>query len=240
MRQAGRGHGSGKTPDRQSLILGAASLYADRSGALYWPSERTLIVADLHLEKGSAFARRGQMLPPYDTRATLIRLSAVIARYEPATVIALGDSFHDGEGPARLASDDISQLVSLQSGRTWIWVAGNHDPVHDRRLGGDAAGTIELAGLTLRHEPDVTTDKPEIAGHLHPAARLVWNGGSVRTRCFASNSHRMVMPAFGAFAGGLNLICEPFASLFGGRPTRVDMIGTSGLYSVPPHALTGD
>ncbi len=226
--------------DRQSLALGAATLIADRSGALYWPAERTLIVADLHLEKGSAFARRGQMLPPYDTRATLLRLSAVIARFEPATVIALGDSFHDIAGPDRLAADDVRLLVSLQSGRTWVWVAGNHDPVHDRRLGGEAAGKVEIAGLALRHEPDAATGGPEIAGHLHPAARLVWNGGSVRTRCFASDARRVVMPAFGAFAGGLNLVSEPFAALFQGRPARVDMIGASGLYSVPPRALIGD
>ena len=240
MRQERRRNGFDASPDQQSLSLGGRTLIAERSGAVYWPAQRTLIVADLHLEKGSAFARRGQMLPPYDTRATLIRLAAVMARFEPATVIALGDSFHDGEGPSRLAADDVRQLVALQSGRTWVWVAGNHDPVHDHKLGGEAADAIEVEGLVLRHEPDAGSHKPEIAGHLHPAARLVWKGGSVRTRCFASDDRRLVMPAFGTFAGGLNLVSEPFEALFGGRPARVDMIGSSGLYPVPPRSLIGD
>lgn len=215
-------------------------MLADRSGALYWQDERLLIVADLHLEKGSAFARRGQMLPPYDSRATLTRLAAVVAAYEPRTVVALGDSFHDAGGASRLAATDLALLASLQEGRTWIWVAGNHDPVHDGRAGGEAAGEIDICGLTLRHEPRAGVGQPEIAGHLHPAARLVWNGASVRARCFASDAQRIVMPAFGAFAGGLNVISEPFAPLFGERPAAVHMLGSAGLYPVPPRALIED
>ncbi len=227
-------------PVHQALTLGSAALRADHSGALYWPAERMLIVADLHLEKCSAFAARGQLLPPYDTRATLDQLGKVIARYRPATVIALGDSFHDSGGVGRLSPADARQLDALQHGLHWIWISGNHDPVADRRLGGEFAQSLQISGIDLRHEPDPSCQTPEMAGHLHPAARLVWNGSTVRARCFASDAHRIVLPAFGAFAGGLNLISEPFERLFAGRPRRVDMLGQSGIHRVPPEALVAD
>lgn len=227
-------------PTHQNLLLAHRSLCADHSGALYWPEQDILIVADLHLEKGSAFAVRGQMLPPYDTRATLSRLAAAIERYAPATLIALGDSFHDGGGVGRLTPADTWMLSKLQKGRIWVWISGNHDPDADMRLGGAFAPSLEIDGISLRHEPDPASATPEIAGHLHPAAKLAWNGTSVRRRCFASDERRIILPAFGAFAGGLNLISEPFARLFTGRPARVDMLGETGIYQVPPDALVAD
>jgi hypothetical protein len=224
----------------QPVILGDSALRGCGTGVLVWPAERTLIVADLHLEKGSAFAARGQMLPPYDTRATLMRLAKAIERHAPRRVIALGDSFHDAGGPARLDTDDAQRLRALQKGRTWVWVSGNHDREIDSRIGGEAAAELCIQGITLRHEPSEDCEGPEIAGHLHPAARLVWGGASVRTRCFVSDGDRLVLPAFGAFAGGLNILSEPFAALFGGLPRHIDMIGRSGLYRVPASALVGD
>ena len=164
----------GDGAEAQAIALGGAALIACRSGVLVWPAESTLIVADLHLEKGSAFARRGQMLPPYDTRATLARLAAAIDRHRPRRVIALGDSFHDAEGPARLGDDEMGMLSDMQRGRTWVWISGNHDPDADPRLGGEAAAALVVAGVSLQHEPDPGCDRPQIVGHLHPAARLVW------------------------------------------------------------------
>src|SRR5216110_651844 len=124
--------------------LGAVTLVADCAGALYWPEESLLVVADLHLEKGSSFARRGRLLPPYDTTETLARLARVIARYAPRTVVALGDSFHDGDGPARLSPADRTALTALQRGRDWIWITGNHDPDPAEGIGGSFGATLTL------------------------------------------------------------------------------------------------
>lgn len=241
-RVAGTKPDSSGERDFRPMAIGSSELLADRSGALYWPDERTLLVADLHLEKGSAFAARGQMLPPYDTRTTLLRLAAVLTRWPIATVLALGDSFHDGEGAARMLPDDRRLLGTLQRRRSWIWLSGNHDPDPCRGLGGDVqvASRLQIRGIGLRHEPDPAAATPEICGHLHPAARLHWNGASVRGRCFAAHGGRIVMPAFGAFTGGLNVVSEPFAALFGGRPATVAMLGDRGIYPVPPSALAGD
>jgi DNA ligase-associated metallophosphoesterase len=224
----------------QPLTLGSLELTVDASGALFIQDARTLIVADLHLEKGSSFARRGQMLPPYDTRATLMRLEAVLAARDTRTVIALGDSFHDEDGAGRLPAEDARLLGWLQRGRTWVWISGNHDPKADARCGGEAADSLMLGGVTLRHEPDAASSAFEIAGHLHPVARLMWKATSVRARCFASDVSRVVLPAFGAYAGGLNVLDAAFVAVFPTGPARIDMIGRAGVYSVPPGALVGD
>jgi len=131
-----------------------------------------LVVADLHFEKGSSFAARGMLLPPYDTAATLAALGRAVARYRPQLVIALGDSFHDTGGPARLGADDRAALLDLQRGRDWIWVAGNHDPDPARDIGGVFARSVALGPLTFRHEPTCGAADGEIAGHLHPSARV--------------------------------------------------------------------
>ena len=128
-----------------------------------------LVVADLHLEKGSSFALRGQLLPPYDTTETLARLARLIARYAPRTVIALGDIFHDGGGPARLSAGDRASLIALQRGRDWIWITGNHDPDPAEGFGGAFASMLSIGALSFRHLPSRDAPDGEIAGHLHPS-----------------------------------------------------------------------
>ena len=196
------------------LSLGSAHFIADPTGALYWPEQRLLVVADLHLEKGSAYASRRVFLPPYDTGATLATLAALIARHAPRCVLALGDSFHDGAAGDRLLAKDRAALVSLQSRREWIWVAGNHDPLPPSDLSGQHCREIMIGGIRFRHAADPVCEENEIAGHLHPVARVVGSVGSVRRRCFVSDGRRCILPALGAYAGGLNLRDEAFAALF--------------------------
>jgi DNA ligase-associated metallophosphoesterase len=199
---------------RATLRIAATLVSALPEGALWVESERTLIVSDMHLEKGAAFARKGQMLPPYDTRTTLARLQSLIVRLKPANVIALGDSFHDKHGPAYIAEEDAAQLKTLTSVCDWLWILGNHDPELPSWLGGARAESMRLGDLALRHEPSKSAAPGEIAGHLHPCAKIVGRGRSVRRRCFATDGARLVMPAFGAFTGGLNLRDAAFAPLF--------------------------
>jgi DNA ligase-associated metallophosphoesterase len=224
----------------QPISICGKAFVADQSGALYWPGERALIVADLHLEKGSAFALRGRMLPPYDTRQTLIRLAEVIDRYEAETVIALGDSLHDPGAADRIAADDLALLRIIQEHRRWVWVTGNHDPVIADALGGERVAELVLKGIALRHEPRPARVTHEIAGHLHPAAKLSVYGTSIRRPCFVANGLRLVMPAFGAFAGGLNVLDDAFAPLFGADGVSVWLLGQEGLYPVAPRQLRGD
>jgi uncharacterized protein len=202
----------------------------DCDGALYWPEERVLVIADLHLEKGSSFATRGVLLPPYDTAATLARIAVVIARFTPRAVIALGDSFHDGQGPTRMASSDRTTLAGLQRGRDWVWLAGNHDPDPTAGVGGSFGAALAIGGLVFRHEP--TGAKGEIAGHLHPVACIAGRGRPVRRRCFASDGARLVMPAFGAFAGGLNVRHRAFADVFGTLAFTAHLLGEGRLYAL--------
>jgi len=211
------------------IVLAGVPLLADCSGALYWPEQGLLAVADLHLEKGSSFASRGQLLPPYDTAATLARLGRLIAHYAPRVVVALGDSFHDSDGPARLSREDRDNLLALQRGRDWIWLTGNHDPEPAANIGGVFHAEFVLGGLTFRHLPAGSLG--EIAGHLHPVARVSHRGRAVSRRCFAADDTRMVMPAFGAFTGGLNIRDAAFADLFGTLAFTAHMLGEDRLYA---------
>ncbi|TVR05903.1 MAG: ligase-associated DNA damage response endonuclease PdeM [Salinarimonadaceae bacterium] len=221
-----------------AFSLGRLALVCDLSGVLCLPDEDALLVADLHFEKGSSRARRGFLLPPYDTRDTLSRLAAVIAAHDPRRVIAMGDSFHDPHAAQRLCAEDREALAGLMRGREWLWLTGNHDPDAPAGIGGDAAAEIEVAGVRLRHEPS-TAPGPEIAGHLHPVAKVVGRGGRVRRRCFATSGERCVMPAFGAYAGGLNVRDPAFAPLFpDGLVARV--IGRERVYGVGAGMLAGD
>ncbi len=224
----------------QTLSICGKLFRADMSGALYWPGQDALIVADLHLEKGSSFAQRGQMLPPYDTRDTLQRLAEVIDRYDAGTIIALGDSVHDLEACQRIGLEELEILQIMQEDREWIWVTGNHDPAIGERLGGTVTGDIEVEGITLRHVPRPGHITHEIAGHLHPAARLSVHGYSIRRPCFVGNGRRLVMPAFGTFTGGLNILEPPFEPLFGNDGLRVWMLGQEGLYPVATRLLIED
>jgi DNA ligase-associated metallophosphoesterase len=224
----------------QSVTVCGKELIADNSGALYWPGQHTLLVADLHLEKGSSYAARGAFLPPYDTRQTLVRLAEVMDRYEPARVIALGDSVHDRGAARRMAAEDIEILRILQEDREWVWITGNHDPEIVPELGGSACEELELSGIMLRHQPAAGAATHEIAAHMHPAARLSMYGYSIRRACFVGNGRRLVMPAFGAFTGGLNVLDEAFRPLFGSGGMAVWMLGQEGLYPVATRFLAGD
>ena len=214
-----------------TIALAGAIFVADCAGALYWPDERMLVVADLHLEKGSAFAKRGVLLPPYDTASTLARLARLIERYAPRLVIALGDSFHDGGGPSRMAEISRAALQALQRGRDWLWIAGNHDPDPADDIGGGFADVLALGALTFRHEPSPDPSDGEIAGHLHPVARVAQRGRAVSRRCFAADGKRLVMPAFGAYAGGLNVRDRAITILFGPRAFTAHMLGERRLYA---------
>ena len=211
------------------IVLAGVPLLADCSGALYWPEQGLLAVADLHLEKGSSFAARGQLLPPYDTAATLARLARLIAHYAPRVVVAVGDSFHDGEGPARLSREDRDNLHALQRGRDWIWLTGNHDPEPAADIGGVFHATLTLGALTFRHLASGADG--EVAGHLHPVARVAHRGRAVSRRCFAADKTRMVMPAFGAYTGGLNIRDAAFADVFGTLAFTAHMLGADQLYA---------
>jgi uncharacterized protein len=211
------------------IVLAGVPLLADPQGALYWPEQGLLAVADLHLEKGSSFAARGQLLPPYDTASTLARLARLVSGYAPRCVVALGDSFHDGGGPGRLSDDDRSSLRGLQRGRDWIWITGNHDPEPAEGIGGLFQATLTIGALTFRHEPKGAPG--EIGGHLHPVARISHRGRAVSRRCFAADKTRMVMPAFGAFTGGLNVRHAAFADLFGTLVFTAHLLGDARLYS---------
>ncbi|HKS60291.1 MAG TPA: ligase-associated DNA damage response endonuclease PdeM [Xanthobacteraceae bacterium] len=218
-------------PGHGSVRVGGITLAADCAGALYWPEESLLVVADLHLEKGSSFARRGQLLPPYDTTETLARLARLIAHYAPRAVITLGDNFHDRGGHARLSAADHASLTALQRGRDWIWITGNHDPDPAEGIGGSFGATLSFGKLKFRHEPSSDAPEGEIAGHLHPVARVVQRGRAVSRRCFATDGRALVMPAFGAYTGGLNIRDRAFGAVFGERKFTAHMLGDNRLYA---------
>ncbi|MBV1705588.1 MAG: ligase-associated DNA damage response endonuclease PdeM [Hyphomicrobiales bacterium] len=201
----------------------------DHSGALYLPEQSALVVADLHLEKASRFAMGGQFLPPYDSEATLQRLVAVIARYQPARVITLGDSFHDSAGAQRLSAPALALLETMAEGRDWLWISGNHDPVAPSGLPGAAANAFRLGPVWLRHEPRAGGDAPQVCGHFHPVARLAARGVQLRRRCFAVHDSMMILPAFGALTGGLN-VRDPALQPWLGRDFSVFVAGAGQLY----------
>ena len=226
-------------PGTCALSVAGAELVADPSGVLFYPAQNLLVVADLHLEKGSAFAARGVFLPPYDTAATLARLAAASARYAPRAIVALGDSFHDGRGAGRMAGADVASLKALQAGRDWIWIAGNHDPAPPENLGGEAHPLFRAGPLTFRHEPQSGPVRGEIAGHLHPVARVVTRSGVLRRRCFAGDGERCILPAFGAFAGGLNIRDPAFDGLFS-RDLAVHVLGRDRVFAVRAGNCSGE
>ncbi|WP_395650767.1 ligase-associated DNA damage response endonuclease PdeM [Brevundimonas sp.] len=192
------------------------------SGALHVLDHDVLIAADLHLEKGSAYAARGQMLPPYDSAATLSRLEDEIAELNPARVVLLGDSFHDRRSIPRMAESDLRSLERMAFGRDWLWLEGNHDRdalgADLDRLPGSVIETLSLGTLRLVHEPQAGDQPGEVAGHLHPAATVVAHARRVRRPCFITDGQRVILPAFGAFTGGLNVRDPAIAALFASPP----------------------
>ena len=221
------------------LTLAGAAARLRASGALWLETERVLAAADLHFEKGSSYAARGQMLPPYDTAETLRRLEAEVAALSPRTLVLLGDSFHDAQAEARLSDADAGRLRALAAGRRLIWVVGNHDAEGPRYLPGETAAEVEFGGLTLRHEPRAGMRPGEVAGHLHPCARVSARGRSVRRRCFLTDGARLILPAFGAYAGGLNVRDRAFKGLFATPPTVV-ALGSQRAFAIARSALAGD
>jgi DNA ligase-associated metallophosphoesterase len=213
------------------------------SGVLWIEGERMLVAGDLHLEKGSSYAARGQLLPPYDTRATLDRLEGEITALNPQTLVLLGDSFHDARAVARLAPDDARRIAGLGRGLDLIWVIGNHDDeglaTFGPALPGVITDEIAVAGLTLRHEPRAGLQPGEVSGHLHPCAKIVARGRGVRRRAFLTDGSRLILPAFGAYAGGLNACDAAFDGLFD-RPPLAGVLGDGQVHPIAFAALCGD
>lgn len=226
-------------PTTVDAAVNGTAVTCDRSGVIWLPDSGALVVSDLHLEKGAAHARRGMMLPPYDTAATLARLAVAIARYNPRLVISLGDSFHDRTGSRHLPDCYRDELVALQRGRAWSWIEGNHDPDRPTGLEGDWCSELHVETLVLRHEPKYGAATGEIAGHLHPVARVVRRGKGVRRPCFASDGKRLLMPAFGSTTGGLELRHSAMRGLFDQSVLVAHLIGRERLYSVPFNRLNG-
>ena len=209
----------------------------DPRGVLYFPDFGLLAVSDLHLEKGSAIARRGVLIPPYDTVATLARLAEAVSDYQPRTVVSLGDSFHDGWGAERLPLPFRQRLEALMTGRDWFWVTGNHDPDAPADLPGETVRELAFGSLILRHEPSGTYVEGEVAGHLHPCARIVQRGRSVRRRCFAGDGSRMIMPAFGAYTVSLNVLDRAYRGLFRHETLMAYMLGADRVFAMPGSML---
>ena len=230
------GEGRGGGAAGPVIRLAGADLIPDITGALYMPDTRTLIAADLHFEKGSSRGRNGVHLPPYDTRSTLGVLASAVARWAPERLVLLGDSFHDERGPGRLDRADLASIGALTDATDIIWITGNHDPVLDACLPGTVAEEIWLGDLVLRHAPRARA-AGEIAGHLHPVAAVVRRGRKLRCRCFAGDGERLILPAFGAYTGGLSVLAAPFAPLFDGRAFTAWLIGRSDIYRIPASAL---
>lgn len=212
--------------------LGGLDLVPDLSGALYVPDFGTLVVADLHLEKGSSLAHRGVHLPPYDTRQSLAQLAAVIEAVKPRQIVFLGDSFHDGAARGRIDAADLAWLRDLAARQPSVWIAGNHDPEPPGDIGGRIASEVALGPLTLRHAPQCLSEgELEIAGHLHPAAAIDQRGHRIRCRCFVADGRRVVMPAFGTYTGALSVMSEAFAPLF--DEFHVFMLGRRAIHRFP-------
>jgi len=194
------------------------------------------VIADLHLEKGSFFAHRGSAIPPYDSRATLERLREVLKRWSPRRVISLGDSFHDDHGCHRLSPTDYEDIKQLTSRVDWVWVSGNHDPSPPTDLGGEPADEVTVGNFIFRHLPSERTVAAEVAGHLHPKASIKARGRKVSRPCFISDRQRVLLPAFGAYTGGLNVLDPAVATLFP-NDYRAYLLGKNQIHMVAKHQI---
>lgn len=225
-----------------SFRLNGAALVADLAGVAWWPQERTLMVSDLHLEKGSRWARRGSMLPPYDTRLTLRNLTTAVDRYQPARLVAVGDSFDDPGGEGRLGDEDRASLQSIADRTELIWIAGNHDPTPPENIGALVAEEHIIGPLLFRHEAKRRQTnrglkiQGEVSGHFHPKAKVAVREKNVRGKCFVTDGRRLILPAFGAYTGGLNVLNPAISGLF---PNGFDvhMIGQKIIRRLPKERL---
>ncbi|MGK7867879.1 ligase-associated DNA damage response endonuclease PdeM [Falsiroseomonas sp. E2-1-a20] len=219
------------------LHMAGQRLMLDPAGLLAWPSEQLLVAADLHLEKGSSFAAAGRFLPPYDTRETLERLALALRRWKPARLVLLGDSFHDRHGCARLHAADCAALQRMLAGLEVVWVLGNHDPEPPVGLPGIAVAEWRRGPLMFRHiaEPGANF---EVSGHYHPKASMPTRAGTVTRPCFLTDARRLLLPAFGAYTGGLEVRDPAIAALFP-RGGRAFLLGQDRLFSFPTGPLRG-
>jgi len=219
-----------------AFLLNGAELVADPLGVLLWPARRTLVVADLHLEKGSGFAARGVLLPPFDSVATLARLAEAVETHRPERVICLGDSFHDGGAGERLGDAERRRLRALTSGTDWIWIAGNHDPEPPADWGGRVLPELADGPLVFRHEAVAGTAGGEVSGHYHPKARVRLRGRGVSGRCFVCDGRRLMLPAAGAYTGGLDVLSPDLRRLFA-RRFEVFLLASGRVWRIPSDRL---
>ncbi len=224
--------------ERAAILVNGERLTLLTAGALWRAKEETLVLSDLHFEKGSHFARKGVLLPPYDTRTTLRRIASLVKNLKPRRVVSLGDAFHDSGAEARMDGEDASLLAALTLVADWLWILGNHDPEPPARFAGSVETAVRLGALIFRHEPSLTAEAGEVAGHLHPVARVRTERGAIRRRCFVTDGARLIMPAFGAYAGGLNVLDDAFAPLFAEPVAHV--LGGDGVYPFWGKALLPD
>ena len=186
------------------LSFAGETFVPSAAGTLFWEARQALLVADLHLEKASWYAKGGQLLPPYDSHATLTALAAEVERTGATRLFCLGDSFHDKFGCDRLEASARELLTGLTSRLDWTWIIGNHDPGFADHCGGRIVEEAEVGGIVLRHEAEAGEQRPEISGHFHPKMRVNVNGRSIARRCFVASDRKLILPAFGALTGGLD------------------------------------
>ena len=218
----------GATVGSSLVQINGETLRLDVTGALFWPAQACVVVADLHLEKGSAEAVRGRLIPPYDTAATLARLAGVIERYQPRQVVCLGDSFHDGDAGERLGEAEARSLSGLAEGRAWHWILGNHDPKPPVDWG-TSCEELRMGRLVFRHQAE-PFGGGELSGHFHPKAAVRVRSKRLSGRCFVGDGRRLILPAFGAYTGGLDALDPAISGLFP-RGFTVHLLGRRGVFA---------
>ncbi len=219
--------------ESHEITLAGLRFRPSLSGALFAPDAGALLVADLHLEQGAALARRGVAVPPYDTGLTLAALAAVIAETVPKTLYFLGDSFHDAAGHTLLDETLLLRLRTITERIETVWISGNHDPAPKDNLPGRHVTQARIGHVTLCHEPSRNPATPEIAGHLHPGAGIVQRGHMVRGKCFVSDPRRIILPAFGAYTGGLSVRAPAFEGLLETERASVILLAREKMYRFP-------
>jgi DNA ligase-associated metallophosphoesterase len=222
-------------PSRTAIPFAGETLWLDASGAVYWPAQDLLAVADLHFEKASYLARSGHPLPPYDTRDSLATLAGAVATYQPRRLVLLGDSFHDPRALARMAESDRAVLAEI-TGRveTCLWIEGNHEGTGFLPPGGIGVAEHRIGGLAFRHQPDPADAAAQLVGHFHPKATLRRSGHRIRGRCFLVSRTLLILPAFGSFTGGLDSADAAFTAVFGGEEPRVFLCYRDSIHPLAP------
>lgn len=219
------------------IDFGGEKILFDPAGILIIERVNALVVSDLHLEKGSSFARNRQFLPPYDTVATLKQLKVLVEKYRPDIVVSLGDSFHDDYASKRLDSYALETINYIAKSRQLIWVTGNHDPSAPEHLPGECVNDITYAGIVLRHIPEPNLKGFEISGHLHPCAKIHVRSKTVRRACFVCDRKRLIMPSFGVMTGGLHLGHKAFEGLLKRETLHAYALGRDQIYPISPQNI---